>query len=538
MADSPILKIPLLSTSQAAKEATINTMVSYLERAMNDAQTVAMSGGSVVLPLVDLQRYFMFRLTGAGSGSVLNITRTKRLFVVENLTGAFDVTVHCVTSSLVVKAGAVVIIYCDGTNLISVADSTVMGGGPSGPTTFIALLDTFATYANQAGKWLVVNEDEDGIETMVRSLANLTDVDLTALADGYVLAWSVVDQKFIPVPQTGGGGGSAGDTGAIIKPPVDVASVAELDITEDLVIGTVLDGVTLAEGTRVLLKDQSNLAQNGIWEITSGAAVRPDDSNDVGDFIEGTLVVVRLGAENGLRVFVQTETAGPGGISPGSSPMNFDTSSGGSLSTLSDVDPTGLADGQVLIWDDTLQKWIPGNGGGSSLPPISGNANKVLAVNPAGNAVVWIDPPASYPPVGGNSNKFLAVKEDESGVQWKEPPVPIVNGTPFLSIFIGGLMGPNEILFRWIAPQPFTLPIALVGSQISADKPSTAAKVLSIRLNGTQIGTLTWAASGTIPTVSFTSAVTLAPGDILSIVAPATADVTLGDITIVLRGNE
>ena len=32
------------------------------------------------------------------------------------------------------------------------------------------------------------------------------------------------------------------------------------------------------------------------------------------------------------------------------------------LSELPDVDPTGLADGDVLVWDDATDTWIPGTG--------------------------------------------------------------------------------------------------------------------------------------------------------------------------------
>ena len=100
MADSPILKIPLLSVSQANKEQTINTMVSYLERAMNDAQTINLGASNFVITSTDFARFFMWRLTGVVSGRTITIPAQKRLFVVENLTGAFTVDLIRGTSTI------------------------------------------------------------------------------------------------------------------------------------------------------------------------------------------------------------------------------------------------------------------------------------------------------------------------------------------------------------------------------------------------------------------------------------------------------
>lgn len=86
--------------------------------------------------------------------------------------------------------------------------------------------------------------------------------------------------------------------GLHIHPSARVATSANVSISTDLEAGDVIDGVTLAEGDRVLVKSQTNSAQNGIYVVqASGAALRASDFNepqevDGGDFIfvtSGTL---------------------------------------------------------------------------------------------------------------------------------------------------------------------------------------------------------------------------------------------------------
>jgi len=77
-----------------------------------------------------------------------------------------------------------------------------------------------------------------------------------------------------------------------IKPPVRAATTATIAL-----IGLQsIDGVALAEGDRVLVKDQSDARQNGIWLAAASAWKRAADFNGSGDAVKGTQVVVNEGA--------------------------------------------------------------------------------------------------------------------------------------------------------------------------------------------------------------------------------------------------
>jgi len=63
------------------------------------------------------------------------------------------------------------------------------------------------------------------------------------------------------------------------------ATTGNVAIATELEPGDLVDGVTLAEGDRVLVKSQTNAAQNGIYVVqASGAALRAADFNEPSDY--------------------------------------------------------------------------------------------------------------------------------------------------------------------------------------------------------------------------------------------------------------
>ena len=66
---------------------------------------------------------------------------------------------------------------------------------------------------------------------------------------------------------------------------------------------------------------------------------------------------------------------------------------------------------------------------------------------------------------------------------------------------------------------------------------ATGSTTYTLAKNGTSIGTIAWAASGTVGTISVTASTSFAAGDILSLTGPATADATLANIAVTLAGT-
>jgi hypothetical protein len=90
-----------------------------------------------------------------------------------------------------------------------------------------------------------------------------------------------------------------------IKDSVRVATTANITIASALNNGDTLDGVTLADGDRVLVKDQSDASENGIYVVASSPA-RSTDANTSAKVTAGLFTFVEEGTTNGDNGFVLT----------------------------------------------------------------------------------------------------------------------------------------------------------------------------------------------------------------------------------------
>ena len=95
--------------------------------------------------------------------------------------------------------------------------------------------------------------------------------------------------------------------GLNVKTPVRVASTANVAVANGLENGDTVDGVTIATGDRVLLKDQSTATENGIYvAVSSGAASRATDMDASSEAIGGAFVWINEGTVNADTQFVIT----------------------------------------------------------------------------------------------------------------------------------------------------------------------------------------------------------------------------------------
>jgi phage-related tail fiber protein len=80
-------------------------------------------------------------------------------------------------------------------------------------------------------------------------------------------------------------------SGIAVKAPCRVATTANITLSGLQTI----DGVTLVEDDRVLVKDQTDTTQNGVYKASSGAWTRATDFDGTTDIVQGTQVYVNLG---------------------------------------------------------------------------------------------------------------------------------------------------------------------------------------------------------------------------------------------------
>lgn len=90
-----------------------------------------------------------------------------------------------------------------------------------------------------------------------------------------------------------------------IKDSVRVATTANITISADLNVGDAIDGVTLADGDRVLVKNQSDPSANGIY-VAGSSPARSTDANTSSEVTAGLFTFVEEGTVNADTGFVLT----------------------------------------------------------------------------------------------------------------------------------------------------------------------------------------------------------------------------------------
>jgi len=100
------------------------------------------------------------------------------------------------------------------------------------------------------------------------------------------------------------------------KPSVRVATTADIALTG----AQTIDGVSAIDGDRVLVKDQTAPAENGLWVVAAGAWARASDSNSDAKVSAGLFVFVEEGTANSDSGWV---LATDGAITVGTTALTF-----------------------------------------------------------------------------------------------------------------------------------------------------------------------------------------------------------------------
>jgi len=97
--------------------------------------------------------------------------------------------------------------------------------------------------------------------------------------------------------------------------------------------------------------------------------------------------------------------------------------------------------------------------------------------------------------------------------------------------------GASEVIAQFVVNRQVTLPTSLVGSEAYAGITATITSDLDIQINGVSVGTLTFTSGVNAGSFTFSPGQVMAPGDVLTIIANASPDITLGDISVTIKGT-
>ena len=99
----------------------------------------------------------------------------------------------------------------------------------------------------------------------------------------------------------------AATAGLNVHAAVQAATTANITLASAVENGDTLDGVTLATGNRILVKNQTDKTENGVYVVAaSGAPTRADDYNTAGEVDAGDFIFIEAGTANGKTGWVQT----------------------------------------------------------------------------------------------------------------------------------------------------------------------------------------------------------------------------------------
>ena len=192
--------------------------------------------------------------------------------------------------------------------------------------------------------------------------------------------------------------------GLDVKASVRVATTAAINLSTDLDAGSVIDGVTLVTGDRVLVKNQGTASENGIYvAVASGAASRSSDANgtaDTGELTSGTFTFVEAGTVNfdsgfvistdgtitvGTTGITWTQFSGAGsfeagdGLSKSGTQVNVNVTSNRTAITADAIDISANYVGQASI--TTLGTITTGIWNGTDVAVVDGGTGASTAAN-------------------------------------------------------------------------------------------------------------------------------------------------------------
>ena len=144
----------------------------------------------------------------------------------------------------------------------------------------------------------------------------------------------------------------ASQAGLIVKPEVRVATTAAGTLSSDFANGSVVDGVTLATGDRILIKNQATASENGIYTVNAtGTPTRATDFDEDADVAYGAFAFVQEGTVNADTGWVLSTD---GTIVIGTTNLAFVQFTGvGEITPGDGIDITGrtISVTEDLVWD-------------------------------------------------------------------------------------------------------------------------------------------------------------------------------------------
>lgn len=443
------------------------------------------------------------------------------------------------------------------------------GGGGGGPVS--------------SSSHFLVSQTESSLPNSTVALPD-TDPTLAAASDARIATQKAVKQYV-----------DASSASLIEKTAVDLATTAALPagsydngaagvgatFTVTATGTLTVDSVLTILNMRILVKNQVDQTQNGVYKVTTAGAIgvqavltRATDSDTGAKLLDG-LYGVTLGTVNTGLFYYLTNSAAPtiGTDNLVYSQFQTGVGNGNGISVAAPISKSGKVigftamnsatgkttpvDADLLIGGDSaagfapkkitfLQAWanyfkgkadalyqviLTGANFGTFLDGLTAKTTPVDA-----DEIVLADSAATFAAkkvTGTNLKAYLKTYfdtlYDAAGAAAAVTRATLGANIYDIAFFVAGKPSNSQVILEFIATRSVVMPASLTGSQAKAGTASSATATFDIQVNGVSKGSMVFTSSAT-GTFTFSSQVTLAAGDVLTVIAPGSADANLADV--------
>ena len=194
---------------------------------------------------------------------------------------------------------------------------------------------TFVSYSgtNYLDSTTSMKTADEALDSAIKSVSDVADAAVVRAGDtmGGTLNMSTNKITNLPSPTDDADAATKGyvdatASGLDVKASVRVATTANVNLGSDLSNGFSVDGVVLSSGDRVLVKEQTDASENGIYVVqAAGAAVRATDFDSDSEVTSGAFTFVEEGSSQANNGYVLVTADA---ITVGSTDMAFEQFSG------------------------------------------------------------------------------------------------------------------------------------------------------------------------------------------------------------------
>lgn len=225
-------------------------------------------------------------------------------------------------------------------------------------------------------------------------------------------------------------------SGLNVKASVRAATTANGALASAYANGSTIDGVTLATGDRILLKNQTTGSENGIYTVNvSGAPTRAADADEDAEVTSGMFVFVSEGTVNADAGFV---LATDGAIVVGTTALSFTQFSaagtivaGAGMTRTGDTLDVVSGNGGIVVNADNIVLTLDGStlSVGASGLKLADLASAKLLVGSSGNIATAVSMSGDATISNTGAVTLAANILREADVVTRETPTGVINGS-------------------------------------------------------------------------------------------------------------